>query len=486
MKMLSLFNNYKYEVIQGEDKEIQNLSISSNDIIKKTLYFCIKGLKVDGHKYIEEVVKKGASGIVVEDYQKEYIKGITFIKVDNVRRALSIAASNFYSNSWKGFRLVGVTGTNGKSSITYFMESILREYNKKVGLIGTIGNKVNNKSLDIKSATATTPESIELQKIFKRMKEEEIEAVVMEVSSHALQLEKLYGMNFEVGIFTNLTEDHLDFHNTLENYLKAKTKLFKMCNWGIINSDSDVAGSIIGNSNCKVITYGINNESDLKAINIEYKSTGVTFDIEYDNYLEHFEILIPGKFSVYNSLASIAGALAMDIPIEVIKKGLKNIKLIPGRMQKVNNNKGFLVIVDYAHTPDGLKNVISSVREFTKGAIITVFGCGGERDKIKRPLMGEIAGELSDQCIITSDNPRGESPEEIVCEIEKGILGTGCAYDIVMDREEAINLAINRVKKDDAVIIAGKGHESYQVLADKVIEFDDFEIAKKALEKLDR
>jgi UDP-N-acetylmuramoyl-L-alanyl-D-glutamate--2,6-diaminopimelate ligase len=483
MNLFSLFSNVHHQVVQGEDVEVENISIDSRKVIKGTVYFCIKGLTVDGHSYIEEVSSKGAVAVVVEEYQEDY-PDITIIKVENVRKVLSSAASNFFNNSWENFNLIGVTGTNGKSSTIYFMEGILKEYGKKTGIIGTIETRVLDEIIDTGSNASTTPDTIELQATFKKMCDVNVDDVVMEVSSHALALNKVAGVTFEVAIFTNLTQDHLEFHGTMDNYLKEKAKLFNQCNWGIVNNDSDSSSYIVSNSNCKILTYSIDNESDLRAINIEYSNSGVKFDIEYDNHLEKFEILIAGRFSVYNALGTIGAALSMDIPLDIIKRGLKNTKLLPGRIQSIPNELGFSVYVDYAHTPDGLLNIISSIREFTKGRIITVFGCGGDRDSSKRPIMGKVAGENSDYCIITSDNPRKENPEKIADEVEVGIKETDCIFEKVIDREIAINLAIRIAKGGDTVIIAGKGHENYQVFSDTTIHFDDTEVAKEAVKNI--
>jgi UDP-N-acetylmuramoyl-L-alanyl-D-glutamate--2,6-diaminopimelate ligase len=480
---MNLFNALKgisYQVIQGEDVKINNLTIDSREVVDKTLFFCIKGLTVDGHDFIEEVAKKGANTIIIDEHKDTYPE-VTVIKVPNVRAIVSKVASNFYEEPWRKFKLVGITGTNGKTSTLHFAESILKEYEKNVGVIGTVGSKIGDLPIDINSKTATTPDPVQLQQIFSKMAVSNISAAVMEVSSHSLALNKVDGVRFNVGIFTNISPEHLDFHKTMENYIHEKSKLFSKCDWGIINADSDAAQYIIEQSNCKILTYSIDKQSDLKATNIKYLSDGVSFDIEYDNHLEGFYIPIAGKFSVYNSLGAIGMALTMDIPIEVIKKGLVNMKGIPGRIQKVENDKGVKVIVDYAHTPDGLENIIKAVRDITKGDIVTVFGCGGDRDKSKRVPMGKIAGNLSDYCIITSDNPRKEEPQTILDEIEVGLKTTPCKYEKVVDRELAINLAITRVKEDGVVIIAGKGHENYQILKDTTIDFDDYEVALKAI-----
>ena len=480
MKLLDLLENIKYDFVQGENLDILDLSIDSRNIDENTLFFCIKGINIDGHSFINEVSKINKVAVVIEDYQPEY-PNVTVIKVDNVRKEMSKIASTFYGNIWKKFDIIGITGTNGKTSVSYFVESVLKQAKQKTGVIGTLGNKVGNELLAINTATSTTPDAIELQKIFKKMSTYNVDSVIMEVSSHALALDKVEGLEFKIGVFTNITPEHLDFHNNMDNYLKEKTKLFSLSNWGIINNDSEFAHHIISNSTCKILTYSIDKESDLKASNISYSYNGISFEIEYDSKKESFFVPLIGKFSLYNALATIGVALSMDIQVDDIRQGLKNIKQVPGRIQRVHNDKGIYSIVDYAHTPDGLENVINSIKEIVSGKLITVFGCGGDRDKTKRPIMGEIAGDLSDYCIITSDNPRSENPESIINEIEVGIKRTSCEYEKVVDREVAISLAIDKASKGDAVLVCGKGHEKYQIFKDITIDFDDCLIIENAI-----
>ena len=353
----------------------------------------------------------GASLIVCEDLEDFCIDdNVAILQVENTRKALAIIAKNFYNNPTKNINLIGVTGTNGKTSTTYFLEQILLEYKKTVGIIGTIEIRENGKKMEFDFSTSTTPDTIELNELFSTMVSDNIDNIVMEVSSHALELHKVGGCNFNIGIFTNLTQDHLDMHKSMENYLNAKSKLFGICKVGIINIDDKYAQDIIKNASCKVFTYSIEKESDLQAINIQYFMDRVTFDVKINDKVESFILNIPGRFSVYNALSVIGACLMQNIPIDIIKEGIKNIEGVPGRIQTIPNNKGFNVIVDYAHTPDGLDNIIKAVREFTKGRVITIFGCGGDRDRKKRPIMAEISANLSDYTIITSDNPRSEVP----------------------------------------------------------------------------
>ena len=486
MILKELIKNLKYiKLIGNENIEISNLTIDSRKVKKGSMYGAIKGFNVDGHKFIKNCIENGASLIVCEDLEDFCIDdNVAILQVENTRKALAIIAKNFYNNPTKNINLIGVTGTNGKTSTTYFLEQILLEYKKTVGIIGTIEIRENGKKMEFDFSTSTTPDTIELNELFSTMVSDNIDNIVMEVSSHALELHKVEGCNFNIGIFTNLTQDHLDMHKSMENYLNAKSKLFSMCKIGIINIDDKYAQDIIKNASCKVFTYSIEKESDLQAINIQYFMDRVAFDVKINDKIENFILNIPGRFSVYNALSVIGACLMQNIPIDIIKEGIENIKGVPGRIQTIPNDKGFNVIVDYAHTPDGLDNIIRAVREFTKGRVITIFGCGGDRDRKKRPIMGEISANLSDYTIITSDNPRSEVPESIIDEIETGIKPITNNYEKITGRREAIYRGVSIAKANDSIIIAGKGHEDYEIFADKTIHFDDTEVAKEALEDL--
>lgn len=486
MTLQNLIKNLKYiKLIGNENILVQNLTIDSKKVTKNSMYCAIKGFTVDGHNFINQSIKNGASLIVCENIDNiKPTENTAILQVENSRKALATIAKNFYNDPTKNISLIGVTGTNGKTSSTYFLEQILRTYNKTVGVIGTIEIRKNGQKLDFDFATSTTPDTIELNTLFDIMAKDNIENIVMEVSSHALELNKVDECFFDVAIFTNLTQDHLDMHKNMENYCNAKAKLFKMCKTGVINVDDKYANQIIQNSSCDIITYSIEKPSDLQATNIQYFMDKVTFDIKINDKIESFLLNIPGRFSVYNALGVIGACIAKNIPIDVIKEGIKSIKGVAGRIQTIPNDKGFNVIVDYAHTPDGLENIIKAVREFTKGNIITIFGCGGDRDNKKRPIMGEISARLSDYTIITSDNPRSEIPEAIINQIEQGVKQITNKYEKITSRKEAICKGIKMAKPNDTVIIAGKGHENYEIFAHKTIHFDDTEEAKKALEDL--
>lgn len=484
MLLSELLKNVSYEMLNGNlQKNIEHITIDSRDIVKDSLFICIVGLKVDSHKFICDTISKGATVVLVSQDVLITDHKVTYIKVSDTRLAMSYIASNFYNNPEKKLKIIGITGTNGKTSTTFFMKHVLRTYGKNVGIIGTVNTMINEDVIDVPFKTSTTPDSLELMKILDIMSKK-CEYVVMEVSSHALELKKLEGIFFEVAIFSNLTQDHLDLHLTMDNYFNAKAKLFKQSKQACVNIDDSYGQKLIDNCTCKVITYGINKKSDLFVTNIKYDANTIKYTVKTDDKVTEIFINIPGKFTVYNSLSVIASSLCLGIPIEVIKKSFESMKGVPGRIESVPNDKQFNVFIDYSHTPDGLLNIISSIRQFTKGRVITIFGCGGDRDKEKRPIMGKISGELSDISIITSDNPRSEQSETIIAQIEEGIKNTKGDYFKIIDRKEAIIHAIKLAKKDDSVIIAGKGHENYQIFKDKTIHFDDFEEAKNALEIL--
>ncbi len=479
MKLLELMQDTKFNLLQSDlEKDIKQITIDSRKVQKDSLFICIKGFRTDGHKYIASAIEQGCVALLVEDVP-EVPEHVTVIQVENCRKAMATVAANFYGNPADFLTLIGVTGTNGKTSTTYFMEAILDTYALKSGVIGTIGARIGEKNMDLHAGT--TPDTIELHEILSIIKQERAKHVIMEVSSHALALHKVNGINFHAAIFTNLTQDHLDLHGDMESYLKEKAKLFRMCTLGFVNADDPASEYIIQNATCKITTFSINNPSDFQATNIEYLNSGVAFDLTIKGEKVRFTIPVAGQFTVYNTLGVISCACGLGIPAEVIRHGLKNMKGVPGRIQSVPNDKGFSVIVDYAHTPDGLDNIIKSVRGFTKGRVITIFGCGGDRDPTKRPIMGEIAGRLSDYCVITSDNPRTEDPQSILDQIETATVKTDCPYVKIIDRKEAIGHAISIAKPEDSVIIAGKGHENYQIFPDRTIHFDDFEVALEFL-----
>ena len=451
--------------------DITSIAYDSRKVTDNGLFVCIKGYETDGHKYAQSAVDNGAAVIVAED---KIDVDVPVVYVDNSRRALAELACTFYSNPSEKFSLIGITGTNGKTTITYLIKSILEAAGKEVGVIGTNQNIIGDKLLLTKSTTPTTPNSLELQQLFTEMTHYGAEYVVMEVSSHALELDRVYGCKFDVGVFTNLTQDHLDFHKTMENYLNAKAKLFALSGKGVVNYDDDGGMAIAERGECPdILTIGIDVDCNLRAENIKITARGTQFDMIYNGVAYDTTVAIPGKFSVYNSLCAAGAALQLGIDIEDIIKGLKSATGVVGRVEVVPTETDYTVIIDYAHTPDGLMNIIKSVKGFAEGRVITLFGCGGDRDNTKRPIMGEIAGKLSDFCIITSDNPRTENPESIINEIEAGMKRTNGEYVKITNRREAIGYALDIAKKGDVIILAGKGQETYQIIGKEKFDFDE-------------
>ncbi len=473
------------EVINGnENTEVLGVEIDSRKVTKDTMFVCIKGINVDGHNFIDKAVDSGASVVVVSD-DKDYSNvNATVVKVDNTREALSLLASKFYGEPTKSFKLIGVTGTNGKTSTTYFAEQILRALNNKTGVIGTTGALINGEQIDFSFETSTTPDAHQLQSVFATMKDKGTDCVVMEVTSQGLDQKRVYGSNFDMAIFTNLTQDHLDYHGTMEEYFKAKCLLFENSKGIVVNID-DEYGQRISETYKNVFTVSLEKDADLVAKNIKYFGDGSTFDIIFGGKTKSVRVNTPGKFTVYNVLCAIGALVNTGFNFDEVTDALSSIKGVRGRIQSVENNMGISILVDYAHTPDGLLNIVSSVKEFTKGRVITVFGCGGDRDRTKRPIMAEIASRLSDVTIVTSDNPRTENADDIVKEVATGIHAEKEHY-IVVDRRDAIKKAIEMAKENDSVIVAGKGHEDYQIIGTTKIHFDDVEECEKVVKELQK
>ncbi|RDY28562.1 UDP-N-acetylmuramoyl-L-alanyl-D-glutamate--2,6-diaminopimelate ligase [Romboutsia weinsteinii] len=467
--------------INGElNIDIDNIQYDSRKVTEGTLFICIKGFTSDGHKYIQSAIEKGAKAFLVQEDIN--IEGYTFVKVEDTRKTMAKVADNFYNHPSKKFEVIGVTGTNGKTSITTFLNEILSSDYKKVGLIGTI--KIFDGEKEVES-NATTPESIDLQECFNTMVNNGCDYCAMEVSSHSLVLNRVDETEFKIGLFTNLTPDHLDFHKDLDDYRDAKEILFhKTTVANIINIDDNGGKQIyenIKNLKTPAYTYGIDNNADFMAKDIKIDAKGVSYRLITPTYEEDMFVPVPGKFTVYNTLAVIAACYMLNIPKEVVINGLGKTNGVAGRFETVPNDKEISVIVDYAHTPDALENILNTAKEFAKGKIITVFGCGGDRDTTKRPLMGDIAQKLSDTCIVTSDNPRTEDPVVIIDDILNGLDRDNKNYEVIIDRKEAIGHAISMANKNDVILIAGKGHENYQIIGKTKHHFDDKEIANEFL-----
>jgi len=476
----------------NSDIDIENIVCDSRKVTAGALFICLVGEKADGHDYIQAAKEAGAVAVLVEK-EVPALTGLTVIKVASTRAAMQVIAPYFFDYPASKLRLIGVTGTNGKTTTTHLIRAILLRAGFKVGLIGTVHTLIGDRSLPVRN---TTPDVVDLQALLAEMVAAEMDYVVMEVSSHALALGRVAGCEFDVGVFTNLTRDHLDFHSTFENYAAAKARLFELISspdnikcgkTAVINIDDSAAEVMLASSRCPVITYGVKKDAALRALDPIVQARGVRFTARYGEVNLPLKLKITGMFNVYNTLAAIGAALAERISPAVIKDALEDFQSVPGRFELVDEGQPFSVIVDYAHTPDGLENVLQTAKEFARGRIIVVFGCGGDRDRTKRPIMGKLAAQYADVVIATSDNPRSEDPEFILQEIEVGIkegLRPDTVYEVIVDRREAIGKAIALARPEDIVLIAGKGHETYQILKDKTIPFDDRQVAREFLKEL--
>ena len=461
---------------QGDlQTEISGICYHSGKLQPGNVFVAVRGYRSDGHSYIGAAIEGGAKAVVVEQWQPEV--QIPQILVEDSRKALAVLSANWYGQPAKKMRLIGVTGTNGKTTVTYLVKAILERAGRKVGLIGTNQNMVGHMVL---KSNHTTPESLELQELFSIMAREQVDDVIMEVSSHSLALNRVYGCRFAVAAFTNLTQDHLDFHGTMENYVQAKAKLFSMCDAALVNGDDPAAEQVLQGADCPVCRYGEGADCEICAQDIALSARGV----EFSALDTQFSLPIPGHFSIYNALCAIGICRALGIDMADIRAALAEAHGVKGRAEIVNVPTDYTVMIDYAHSPDGLQNILQTVRGFCKGRLIVLFGCGGDRDKTKRPIMGEIAGKLADFCIVTSDNPRTEEPEDIINDILPGLKSTATPYEVICSRRDAIAFGLALAKKDDVLLLAGKGHETYQILKSGTIEFDERVIVKEALKKL--
>ncbi|MCR6515410.1 UDP-N-acetylmuramoyl-L-alanyl-D-glutamate--2,6-diaminopimelate ligase [Clostridium sp. LY3-2] len=482
MKLRELLEDLNYQIIKGNiDSDINEINYDSRKVKESDIFVCIKGFQVDGHKFIDKAIENGAKTIIVQD-DVNISEDVNVIKLEDTRKGLAILGSKFYENPKDKLKIIGVTGTNGKTTTAFMIKKILEENGSKVGLIGTIANYIGNREIQTER---TTPESLELHGLFKEMVDSKVEYCVMEVSSHSLELDRVYGIEFEASIFTNLTRDHLDFHKTFENYYKAKFKLFERSKISIVNIDDEYGVRVtkdLENLNKKYKTYSIKGKADIEIKDKLSEKMDTIFKVSIGNEEEKMCLPIPGEYNVANALGAIGALYSLNFSLKDINKGLKDVN-VPGRCERCARefNLPFEILIDYAHTPDGLRNILETAKEFTEGKLIALFGCGGDRDKTKRPQMGEIGTNLSDFSIITSDNPRTEDPEAIIEDIIKGIKKDN--YIKITDRKEAIRKAIDLAKEDDVIVIAGKGHETYQVLNTGKIHFDEREVIEEYLKQ---
>lgn len=471
---------------------INDITADSRAVKEGSLFIALDGATVDGHNYIDKAVAAGAVAVLVSK-SVSVSDDICVITVDDTRQAMMACVPYFFDYPADSMRMIGVTGTNGKTTTTHMIRHILKTQGYKVGVIGTVHIMIGDTSYPIHN---TTPDVVDLQHILHQMATEGVTHCVMEVSSHALALGRVAGVEFDTAIFTNLTQDHLDFHKTFENYLAAKCKLFeqvsesnqKKCGKGaVINIDDTYGHRVIEKTKAPTITYSIDGKGTLNAHDVEMTPKSSRYKVSYDGCEFTVAMNTTGLFNVYNTLAAMGACVLEGISMDDIDKALKTFSAVPGRFELIEEGQPFAVVVDYAHTPDGLENILQTAKAIQENRIIVVFGCGGDRDATKRPIMGRIAAQYGDVVYVTSDNPRTEDPVQIVKDVEVGVkegLHEGAHYEVIVDRREAIQHAIRSAKPGDIVLIAGKGHEDYQILKNKTIHFDDREEARAALKEI--
>lgn len=494
MKTLKdIISTLDVQQVQGDQNvSIQDITADSRAVKLNSLFIALDGATVDGHNYIDKAVAAGAVAVIVSK-PVTVPDDVCVITVSDTRQAMMVCVPYFFDYPANRMRMVGVTGTNGKTTTTHMIRHILKAQGHKVGVIGTVHIMIGDTSYPIHN---TTPDVVDLQHILHQMVQENVEYCVMEVSSHALALGRVSGVEIDTAVFTNLTQDHLDFHKTFENYLAAKCKLFEQVSasdqvkdnkGAVINIDDSYGHRVMEKTTAPTITYSTLGKGTLNASDVHMSTKNSQYTVNYKGESYPVSMNTTGLFNVYNTLAAIGACLQEGISMEAIDTALKTFSSVPGRFELIEEGQDFAVVVDYAHTPDGLQNILETAKAIKENRIIIVFGCGGDRDATKRPIMGRIAAEYGDKIYVTSDNPRTEDPVQIVKDVEVGVkeaLRDGTSYEVIVDRREAINHAIHDAKAGDIVIIAGKGHENYQILKNETIHFDDREEARKALKEI--
>ena len=482
MNLKKLLENVDIIEIRGNnDIEIENIKYNSKDVEMGDIFVAIKGSHFDGHNFIEDAIKKGACAVVHQN-NKTY-SNITNIVVSESRKALAQLSDRFYNSPSKSLKLIGITGTNGKTTTSYLIKSIIETSGEKVGLLGTISYRIENECID---ASLTTPESLEMHSFFNKINKLKAKYAVLEVSSHSLKQNRTYGLKFHSAVFTNISRDHLDYHQNMEDYINSKLMLFAQLDdkgsFAIINTDDVVSERIIKNVKRNYFNYSITKKSDIYPINYEINFNGIRLTANTPKGEININSKLIGSFNIYNILAAIGVGIGLDIDSDAIKRGIELIENVPGRAEKLELRQKYNIIIDYSHTPDSLFNIISTMKRITKGRVIAVFGCGGDRDKGKRPIMGRIAEENADITIITSDNPRTEDPNQIISDIVQGIKKKENIIQIP-DRKKAIFKALSIAEESDSVLILGKGHETYQIIGNKKIHFNDKEVVTEFFKK---
>lgn len=469
------------------DVRIRGLQIDSRNVQPGDLFIALRGFSVDGHRYVNEAVEKGAAAVLVEE---PVDVTVPCVLVPDSRRAMAFVANTFYQNPTQQLKLIGVTGTNGKTTTVHLIQKILTDHGTPAGSIGTIHMQIGDRQYPVQN---TTPEALDLQHGFRMMCDAGLSYAAIEVSSHALDLGRTRGCTFRTAVFTNLTQDHLDYHETMEQYREAKGLLFSQLgnaytgepyagSMAVLNADDEASSYFSRITPAQVVTYGIEREADVRAEHVIVSADGTSFTLRTFRGSTQLNLQMVGKFSVYNALAAATVALIEGVPLQKIAASLESMTGVPGRFERVDGGAPFTVLVDYAHTPDSLENVLLTIRQFARGEVYCVVGCGGDRDRAKRPIMARIAASQSDVVVLTSDNPRTEDPEAIVADMLTGLDGVPAEkYQTIIDRRQAIDYAIERARPGDVVLIAGKGHETYQEIHGVRYNFDDREVAQRAL-----
>lgn len=482
-KLEDLLKNVSHRAVGDiSGLEISNIRYDSRKVQSGDLFVALRGVTSDGHEYIDAAVNRGARAIVCESERRRSDFTVPCITTHSSRKALALMAAAYYGQPAEQMRLIGITGTNGKTSTAYLIESILRACGLRTGLLGTITYRIGDEE---QTAPWTTPESLELHSLLSQMRDSKTSHAVMEVSSHALEQYRVEGLSFRAAVFTNLSQDHLDYHGTMEKYRDAKQKLFRQLDpvsgSNIINAD-DSAGAGMASQNLRKVTAfsAHKGKADVFPLSAAFSGKGISAELESPTGIVRIESELVGTHNLYNILAAVSTGICLDIPNSEIESGINSMQCVPGRLEPVNAGQDFVVLVDYAHTHDAMEKVITAVRPMVSGRLIVLFGCGGDRDKAKRPLMGQVAEKRADLVFLTSDNPRTEDPESIIRDVQAGISETE-KFTIKVDRTEAIHAALDAAKKDDWVLILGKGHETYQVLGHERIDYDDREIARNYL-----
>ena len=478
MKLTELANSLPTPAQVYGQAEVTGLTCDSRKVSPGDLYFCLPGLRVDGHSFAQQAADKGAAALVVE---RKLPVELPQVLVEDARAAMSYMAQCFYGYPARGMRGVGITGTKGKTTTSFLVREIARHAGYKVGLMGTVCTSIGDKE---EPASLTTPDPIDVQSLLARMRDAGCDFYVMEVSAHALDLRKLVGMQFDQGVFTNFSQDHLDYFGTMETYRKAKEKFFTpfYIRHAVVNADDEAAPHMLGK--VETTTFGVSKPADAYANDIEIHESGVSFVMSWKDVRLPLHLHISGIFNVYNSMAAAVACLEMGMDPEKVKEGLEAVTVVPGRIEPLPTHTPYRVILDYAHSPASLESILKTIREFTRGRLICLFGCGGGRDKEKRPIMGEISGRLADFSILTSDNPRLEQPMDILSAIEAGIKPTGAPYVVIENRREAIRYAMQMGQPGDVIVLAGKGHETYQDIGGQKLPFDEKVVVRELLREM--